>query len=186
MNLQIDDNIRVESQCSDELKLLINAFPCLNSRWEAVQYIACIKSTIRLQIILRCLTLLRHINFHYVAAKFNIPVGDPLSMPMSMMEHDGDSQPCFFSFYLYFIFHSSEFSFCIIGRVIWGNIQFEYGSIGPTAGRANTKSTTEYFPILPDFKEMFHHNYDSAEKITLLFSGKLLPENLNLTHKYLL
>jgi len=25
-------------------------------------------------------------------------------------------------------------------RAIWGNIQFEAGSIGPTAGRANTKA----------------------------------------------
>ena len=28
--------------------------------------------------------------------------------------------------------------YCMTGRAIWGNIQFEGGSIGPTAGRDNT------------------------------------------------
>ena len=29
--------------------------------------------------------------------------------------------------------------YCMSGRVIWGNIQLEGGSIGPTEGRDNTE-----------------------------------------------
>ena len=30
--------------------------------------------------------------------------------------------------------------YCMTGRAIWGNIQFEAGSIGPSAARDNTEA----------------------------------------------
>ena len=39
--------------------------------------------------------------------------------------------------------HSINY-YCMTGRSIWGNIQFEGGSIGPTVRRDNTEDTEQY------------------------------------------
>ena len=57
------------------------------------------------------------------------------------------------------------------GRAIWGNIQFEGGSIGPTEGRDKQNPRTEYFPLLPDPRNaIIYLLYDT--EITQLWEKK--------------